>query len=137
MLRAGSLYRITLNADLVTLSACETALGKITKGDDVSKRFQILVAPDARDRLRRISPSSGAQVSFRNGSRPVRRLPGKTGMGLRGARDRRLRIFSDRNVDKGEKRRFRHLNQKMPLSAGPGDIQTAATLSRPRSAEAQ
>lgn len=34
-LRAGDLYRLNLNADLVTLSACETALGKITKGDDV------------------------------------------------------------------------------------------------------
>ena len=34
-LRAGDLYSLTLNADLVTLSACETALGKITKGDDV------------------------------------------------------------------------------------------------------
>lgn len=34
-LRAGDLYNLHLNADLVTLSACETALGKITKGDDV------------------------------------------------------------------------------------------------------
>ena len=34
-LRAGDLYNLNLNADLVTLSACETALGKITKGDDV------------------------------------------------------------------------------------------------------
>jgi len=34
-LRAGDIYNLNLNADLVTLSACETALGKITKGDDV------------------------------------------------------------------------------------------------------
>jgi len=34
-LRARDLYNLNLNADLVTLSACETALGKITKGDDV------------------------------------------------------------------------------------------------------
>jgi CHAT domain-containing protein len=34
-LRAGDLYNLNLSADLVTLSACETALGKITKGDDV------------------------------------------------------------------------------------------------------
>lgn len=34
-LRAGDLYNLNLNADLVTLSACETALGNITKGDDV------------------------------------------------------------------------------------------------------
>jgi len=34
-LKAGDLYSLNLKADLVTLSACETALGKITKGDDV------------------------------------------------------------------------------------------------------
>lgn len=34
-LRAGDLYNLNLRADLVTLSACETALGKITQGDDV------------------------------------------------------------------------------------------------------
>jgi CHAT domain-containing protein len=34
-LRASDLYNLSLKADLVTLSACETALGRITKGDDV------------------------------------------------------------------------------------------------------
>lgn len=34
-LTAGDLYRLDLDADLVTLSACDTALGKITGGDDV------------------------------------------------------------------------------------------------------
>jgi CHAT domain-containing protein len=34
-LRASDLYSLNLQADLVTLSACETALGRITKGDDV------------------------------------------------------------------------------------------------------
>jgi CHAT domain-containing protein len=34
-LRAKDLYRLRLNADLITLSACETALGKVTGGDDV------------------------------------------------------------------------------------------------------
>jgi len=34
-LRAADLYNLSLNADLVTLSACETALGKVTTGDDV------------------------------------------------------------------------------------------------------
>jgi CHAT domain-containing protein len=35
MLKAGELYNLSLNADLVTLSACETALGKVATGDDV------------------------------------------------------------------------------------------------------
>lgn len=34
-LRAGDLYSLSLNADLVTLSACETGLSKVSKGDDV------------------------------------------------------------------------------------------------------
>jgi CHAT domain-containing protein len=34
-LKASDLYDLSLRADLVTLSACETALGKITRGDDV------------------------------------------------------------------------------------------------------
>ncbi len=35
MLTVGELYEMRLDADLITLSACETALGKIERGDDV------------------------------------------------------------------------------------------------------
>lgn len=35
LLTASDLYTLSLDADLVTLSACETALGKVSTGDDV------------------------------------------------------------------------------------------------------
>ncbi|MDD5248141.1 MAG: CHAT domain-containing protein [Rhodocyclaceae bacterium] len=35
MLTVGELYAMNLNADLVTLSACQTGLGKVASGDDV------------------------------------------------------------------------------------------------------
>lgn len=35
LLRAADLYNLSIHADLVTLSACETALGKVATGDDV------------------------------------------------------------------------------------------------------
>lgn len=35
VLTVGELYSMNLNADLVTLSACETGLGKVANGDDV------------------------------------------------------------------------------------------------------
>lgn len=35
LLKAGDLYYLRLNADLITLSACETAMSTVSKGDDV------------------------------------------------------------------------------------------------------
>jgi len=35
VLTVGELYSMNLDADLVTLSACETGLGKVANGDDV------------------------------------------------------------------------------------------------------
>ncbi|MBI2509532.1 MAG: CHAT domain-containing protein [Betaproteobacteria bacterium] len=35
LLRVGELYSMDLDAELVTLSACETGLGKVDNGDDV------------------------------------------------------------------------------------------------------
>lgn len=49
ILFAGEIYNINLNAELVTLSACETGLGKITKGEGIIGLTHALIYAGAKN----------------------------------------------------------------------------------------
>jgi CHAT domain-containing protein len=62
-LTAGMVFKMELNADLVTLSGCQTALGKTTKGDEViglSRAFIYAGTPSVVSSLWKVADDSTA-----------------------------------------------------------------------------
>ncbi len=65
LLYSGDLYNLELNADLVTLSACQTGLGKISKGEGVIGLSRALTYAGARRMMVsfwRVSDASTSQL---------------------------------------------------------------------------
>jgi CHAT domain-containing protein len=63
-LTAGDLYGIRLDAELVTLSACETGMGAVLSGDDVVGLTRGLLYAGAGNVLASLWPVSDAETTF-------------------------------------------------------------------------
>jgi CHAT domain-containing protein len=76
-LTAGDLYGLRLNADLVTLSACETGMGAVLSGDDVVGLTRGLLYAGAGNIVATLWPVSDAETTFLMTSfyRNLRTLP--------------------------------------------------------------
>jgi CHAT domain-containing protein len=67
-LYAGEIYNLKINADLVTLSACETGLGKIAKGEGIvglSRALQYAGANNLIVSLWQVADQSTAQLMIK------------------------------------------------------------------------
>jgi len=63
-LTAGDLYGMRLSADLVTLSACETGLGKVLSGDDVVGLTRGFLYAGANSIVASLWPVSDSETTF-------------------------------------------------------------------------
>ncbi len=67
-LYAGEIYNLNINADLVTLSACETGLGKIAKGEGIvglSRALQYAGANNLIVSLWQVADASTSQLMIK------------------------------------------------------------------------
>ena len=67
-LTVGELYETTLNADIITLSACETGLGKISSGDDVVGLTRGFLYAGARSIVASLWPVPDTETMFLMGN---------------------------------------------------------------------
>ena len=101
-LYAGEIYNLQLNADLVTLSACQTGLGKISKGEGVIGLSRALVYAGAKNVIVSfwsVADESTAELMKDFYTQTLSRSPADTHYFHENLRQAKLKMIASRNFN--------------------------------------